>query len=320
MQKNTELTPCSPETHRQLREIMQDKSVSPKIVQRAQMILDTLNGYSAESITERLKISPGIYYRWVERFEKEGVAGLWDHPHTGRMPVYDKDFEKRVLALLECPPPEGLACWDGTSLARELDSSDDAIWRVLRKYHITLARKRIWTMELPIQDPKADRHLVGVYLAPPVRLFVLMKGGSADGVGCVVTHSRKAAEVLQTQPADGGVGVREAISALAAMNAPISKSRRNAEVLEFLWDMSRYRDKDASLCVIYTGDLAECGISSWRLGHSWMEFIRLNGLNEAGDQFGSLLRSYPEIQQGALSYPATAPSFRWQRMIRPKNE
>ena len=320
MQKDTVLITCSPEMIRQLREVVQDTTVSPKIAQRAQMILDTLNGMDVEEITEKMGISPGIYYRWVKRFNEKGIAGLWDRPHTGRLPIYDREFEKRVLALLETDPPKGAARWDGALLAKALDSSDDAVWRVLRKYHITLARKRVWTMDMPVWDPKTDRHLIGVYLAPPVRLFVLMKGGEPKENGCVITRNRNAYEVLKRRAMAGGMGVREAIAALAAVDAPISESRRNVEVMEFLRDMARYRGENTRLYVVYTGDLAACGINSWRTGHTWMEFIRLNDLNEACDCFGGLLLSYPDIQRGALSYPNTAPSFRWQRMLRPEDE
>lgn len=320
MQKDTVLNPCSLEMIQKLREIVQDTTVSPKIAQRAQMILDTLDGMTAEEITGKMRITPGIYFRWVKRFNEKGIAGLWDRPHTGRLPVYDREFEKRVLALLDSPPPEGTARWDGASLAKVLDSSDDAVWRVLRKYHITLARKRVWTMDVPIRDPRPDQHLAGVYLAPPVRLFVLMTGGEAEESGCVITRSRSASEVLRRRAMAGDMRIGEAIAALAAVDAPISEKRRNVEVMEFLQDMARYRGKDARLYVIYTGDLAACGINSWRTGHTWMEFVRLDDLHEASDCFGGVLLSYPDIQSGALSYPDTAPAFRWQRMLRPEDE
>jgi hypothetical protein len=49
-----------------------------------------------------------------------------------------------VLAALEQKPPSGQAVWDGPALARHLGTSDDAVWRILRKEGICLSRQRSW--------------------------------------------------------------------------------------------------------------------------------------------------------------------------------
>ncbi|EQD55407.1 transposase, partial [mine drainage metagenome] len=57
---------------------------------------------------------------------------------------YGVALRNRILAQLEWPPPEGLASWDGGSLAQALSVSDDAVWRALRKEGIQLQRHRSW--------------------------------------------------------------------------------------------------------------------------------------------------------------------------------
>ena len=81
---------------------------------------------------------------------------------------YTADTEKRVLALLDEPAPEGYAQWNGALLAAELkDVSADQVWRILRRHGIQLQRRRSWCITTdPEFGPKAA-DVVGLYLNPP---------------------------------------------------------------------------------------------------------------------------------------------------------
>jgi transposase len=67
------------------------------------------------------------------RFYKEGLKGLYDSQRIGKPKKYDIEFRNKLLKLLETPPPKGQSNWDGKSLAKELKSSDDTVWRLLKK-------------------------------------------------------------------------------------------------------------------------------------------------------------------------------------------
>ena len=62
----------------------------------------------------------------------------------GAKPVYDQAFRNRVLATLEQPPPSGQAVWDGPAVAKRVNGSVHAVWRVLRKEGVCLQRQRSW--------------------------------------------------------------------------------------------------------------------------------------------------------------------------------
>ena len=145
-----------------------------RMVERAKVILLAHQGRSNLAIAEHLKTRPARVSKWRQRFAARRLDGLQDTDRTGRPSHYDKATEKRVLTMLDEPPPEGYGKWSGTLLAEALgDVSDDQVWRVLRKHDICLQRRRSWWISTdPEFGPKAA-DIVGLYLNPPENALVL---------------------------------------------------------------------------------------------------------------------------------------------------
>lgn len=145
-----------------------------RMVERAKAVLLAHQGKSNAEIAEYLKTRPARVSKWRQRFAAHRLDGLQDADRTGRPAHYDKATEKRVLTMLDEPPPEGYGKWSGTLLAEALgDVSDDHIWRVLRKHDICLQRRRSWCISTdPEFGPKAA-DIVGLYLNPPENALVL---------------------------------------------------------------------------------------------------------------------------------------------------
>ena len=112
--------------------------------------------------------------KWRQRFGIQRLAGLVDAPRSGKPARYGKTTEKRVLALLDQPPPKGSSQWNGNRLAEALpDISRHQIWRILRRHDICLQRRRSWRISTdPEFGPKAA-DVVGLYLNPPENALVL---------------------------------------------------------------------------------------------------------------------------------------------------
>ena len=87
---------------------------------------------------------------------------------------YGAKAERRILATLDEPPPEGYATWSGSLLAEALgDVHKRQVWRVLEKHGIQLQRRRSWCISTdPEFAPKAA-DIVGLYLDPPENAVVL---------------------------------------------------------------------------------------------------------------------------------------------------
>ena len=114
-----------------------------RYAQRAQIVLLAADGLTNKEIAQRLGTRSARVSKWRTRFAAEGANGLCDDFRPGVTPRYDETTERRILAKLDQPPPAGYARWNGVLLAKALgDVSDDEVWRVLRKFGISLQRRR----------------------------------------------------------------------------------------------------------------------------------------------------------------------------------
>ncbi len=90
------------------------------------------------------------------------------------MPRYTVATDKRILSLLDQPPPAGYGRWTAPLLARMLgDVSDQYIWRFLRKNKIDLAARKSWCESDDPDFVAKAAEIVGLYLDPPQDAIVL---------------------------------------------------------------------------------------------------------------------------------------------------
>ncbi|MEU6722015.1 IS630 family transposase [Nonomuraea sp. NPDC046802] len=76
---------------------------------RAVMVLLSLHGLPAAQIADLLGYDPGTVRRWIERFNRLGVAGLADRPSPGRPRRGGRRLTDRITALLTRPGPWTIA-------------------------------------------------------------------------------------------------------------------------------------------------------------------------------------------------------------------
>lgn len=160
-------------TRKRLFETAGSRRATSGEVQRARIILSCLAGEKIQDIAAKLSTSPSTVIRWKNRFLEKGLAGLCDQARSGRPNKYAADFKSMVLDKLEQAPPKGYGQWDGALLARELNVSKDAVWRLLREHRISLARKRTWCVSTDPAFAAKAADVVGLYLAPPETAMVL---------------------------------------------------------------------------------------------------------------------------------------------------
>lgn len=143
-------------------------------VLRARIILLAADGAANNDIARRLRTRPATVSQWRGRFMRLGMAGLLDAPRPGKAPVYSEATQRRILAMLDTPPPEGYSQWNGRLLAQALgDVSDDQVWRVLRRHGISLEKRRSWCVSTDPEFARKSADIVGLYLSPPENALVL---------------------------------------------------------------------------------------------------------------------------------------------------
>src|SRR4029077_779695 len=102
-------------------------------------------GRSTRSIAKEVGVQPRIVSKWRHRFADHGLAGLENRPQRGKKPIYGVATNKRILALLDKPPPQGYARWTGPLLAQALEDVDVQYgWRFLREHKIDQPARKSW--------------------------------------------------------------------------------------------------------------------------------------------------------------------------------
>jgi len=95
-----------------------DRSVSS----RAQIILDYADGDSVAEIAAKSGTTRPAVYKWISRYEEDGIAELDDRKSPGRPRAVTGEQRGRIIARTKIPPPEstGLANWSSYEMAKYL--------------------------------------------------------------------------------------------------------------------------------------------------------------------------------------------------------
>jgi transposase len=164
---------CTDEEKRILKKWSSGAKIEKRLHDRAKIILRCLDGKKNIEVAVELGISRLTVAKWRNRFAIKGIEGLADSPRSGKPKTYDTAFRNNVLQTLEQPPPKGQSSWDGKSLAKVVNGSDDAVWRILRKEGIQLQRCRSWCVSTDKEFAKKSADIIGLYLDPPQNALVL---------------------------------------------------------------------------------------------------------------------------------------------------
>lgn len=173
MPRKAKIVKCDEKTLKKLQQIAYSQSEEYRLVRRARMILACIEGKQIKEIAADLQEQEDVIIKWRDRFIAKGIHGLDDKPRSGKPTTYGSDWKKTVLEKLEERPPNGMGRWDGPTLAKELNTSEDAIQRFLQKEGIQLARIRTWCVSTDPEFAAKAANIVGLYLNPPENALVI---------------------------------------------------------------------------------------------------------------------------------------------------
>jgi len=174
MSRQATTVELSEQDRRTLETWVRSGSTEQRLVKRARIVLAAAQGEATTSIASRFGVYPTTVSKWRMRFAARGLPGLADAPRPGAPERYGKETEKRILAMLDQPPPAGYGAWTGSLLAKALgEVSADQVWRVLRRQGIHLRRRRSWCVSTDPEFAAKAADIVGLYLAPPENALVL---------------------------------------------------------------------------------------------------------------------------------------------------
>src|SRR5215212_9247046 len=142
--------------------------------QRARIVLLAANGVKTRAIGRAVGCTTGTASKWRVRYAEKRLAGLDETGNRGAEPKYGAETDKRILALLDQPPPKGHARWSGPLLAAALGDVDvQYVWRFLRTQKIDLAGRKSWCESNDPEFAAKAADVVGLYMAPPENAIVI---------------------------------------------------------------------------------------------------------------------------------------------------
>ena len=164
---------CDEATRRELERMANSQKEERRMVERARIILGLLDGKQIKTVVSEQGVEENTVTKWRDRFDETGLKGLRDAPRSGKPKIYDKAWENLVLEKLDEPPPKGLKKWDQPTLAKELNTSEDAIQRFLHSKGVQLSRVRTWCISTDPEFAAKATDIVGLYLSPPENALVI---------------------------------------------------------------------------------------------------------------------------------------------------
>jgi transposase len=158
---------------RELERLQRSPSAPAGLMRRARAVLLMAAGVAGVEIAERTGYTVVQISRLRRRFAEQGVAGLPDHPRSGRPPTITARKRAQIVALTLKPPGAGLTHWSTRELARKTGVSHGMVHRLWRAH--ALQPHRVSTFKFTT-DPAAEDKIydvVGLYLNPPTNAVVV---------------------------------------------------------------------------------------------------------------------------------------------------
>ena len=157
-----------------LAELGRSTKTEVRMRDRARIVLLAAEGVATREIGRIVGCTTGTASKWRVRYARARLAGLDETGHRGAAPKYGPAEQKRILAMLDQPPPDGYANWTAPLLARALgDVHEQYIWRFLRARKIDLSGRKSWCESNDPEFVAKAAEIVGLYMAPPENAVVL---------------------------------------------------------------------------------------------------------------------------------------------------
>lgn len=157
----------TPEIEQELRSRLRARTLRADDVRRARLILMLGEGKSFLVIQQALGCNRSYITRWKQRFQQQGLAGLYARHRGRKVHKRTPKLEARILSLTRKPPSDGSTHWSSRKLARHLGVNQMMVVRVWNRAGLKPHRiERYMTSDDPDFESKAT-DVIGLYVNPP---------------------------------------------------------------------------------------------------------------------------------------------------------
>src|SRR6478609_5622215 len=89
-----------------LQSLLRSQGDGGSVSVRARIVLWRAAGHSVREIARMAEVTRLTVYKWIARYERDGIEGLTDRVTTGRSPEISTQVRATILALSRQSPPE----------------------------------------------------------------------------------------------------------------------------------------------------------------------------------------------------------------------
>ena len=162
------------EERAELERLARSGKTAHRLRQRAGIVLMAADGAATRAIARALHCTIGTVSKWRVRYADRRLAGLGEAGARGAERKYTAETGRRILAVLDGPPPAGCGRWTGPLIAAALGDVDvQHVWRFLRASKIDLSGRKSWCQSSDPDFAAKAAEIVGLYLDPPEGALVL---------------------------------------------------------------------------------------------------------------------------------------------------
>jgi transposase len=145
-----------------------------RMVRRAKIILLLDANKSYKEIITALSTNHEAIAKWKRRFQSSGINGLFDLNGRGKVALYNKYDESRVINLACSTPEDSYSTWSQQRIAEKLGMSQSTVCRILKKSDLKPHKTEYWCGKS--KDPEFESKMVtviGLYMDPPANALVI---------------------------------------------------------------------------------------------------------------------------------------------------
>lgn len=154
--------------------IIADRNRAQKIVNRARIIVASMDRQNVAAISRVAGVSRPAVWRWQRRYAEEGIDGLLrDKTRKPGKPPLGRAVEEQVIAQTCSEPPGEVTHWTGRAMAKAVGISLRSVQRIWERHNLQPHRIRTFKKSTdPDFVPKLHA-IVGLYMNPPAHALVL---------------------------------------------------------------------------------------------------------------------------------------------------
>ena len=145
-----------------------------QVALRSRIILAAAEGQSDNGIAGRLGVNRKTVTLWRDRFNQEGLDGLWEvAPGRGRKPTYGQEKIQSIIDATLRTKPKGMTQWSCRLMAASQGVSKSTINNIWQSHNLKPHRVKTFKLSRDAKFFEKLTDVVGLYLNPPQQAMVL---------------------------------------------------------------------------------------------------------------------------------------------------